>query len=54
MRLQFRTNRTYSKAFLLNYEENRAHTKNTYLEMSIVCHYMALMICIDDFCPLCK
>ena len=22
-----------------------AHTKNTYLEMSIVCHYMALMIC---------
>ena len=25
-------------------KENRAHTKNTYLEMFIVCHYMALMI----------
>ena len=37
-------NRAYLKAFLLNYGENRAHTKNTYLEMSIVCHYMALMI----------
>ena len=44
MRLQFHTNRTYLKAFLLNYGENRAHTKNTYLEMFIVCHYMALMI----------
>ena len=37
-------NQTYLKALLLNYGENRAHTKNTYLEMSIVCHYMALMI----------
>ena len=44
MRLQFHTNRTYLKAFLLNYRENRAHTKNTYLEMSIDVKSMALMI----------
>ena len=30
---------------LLNYGENHAHIKSTYLEKSIVCHCMALMIC---------
>ena len=44
MKLQFHTNQTYLKAFLLIYGENRAHTKHTDLEMSIVCHYIALMI----------
>ena len=44
MILQFDKNRIYLEAFLLNYGENRAGIKNTYLEMFIVCHYMALMI----------